>query len=129
MKIRRVKAKYISYTMLALLVGFVILLALSPITGLRFDAILSGACPVRLMSGTCVVTPQSPDHLKVGDVIVFRSTFSDEQICHRIISITQRMRSWFSKLKGTTTKIPIPSLYNQIASLARCRSASPSWGM
>jgi signal peptidase I len=64
MKSRRMKAKHIPYVMLALLVGFVILLALSPITGLRFDVILSGSMSSSINVGDLVVvTYHSPDHL------------------------------------------------------------------
>ncbi|MDD1748059.1 MAG: signal peptidase I [Methanomassiliicoccales archaeon] len=129
MKSRRLKAKHIPYVMLALLVGFVILLALSPITGLRFDVILSGSMSSSINVGDLVVvTHHSPDHLKVGDVIVFRSPISNGQICHRIISISQVDGSLVFQTQGDNNEDPDPFTLQSDNIIGKVQLCIPAMG-
>ena len=73
---KRITAKHITYAVMAFLVGLVILLALSPVIGVRFDTILSGSMTPSINVGDLIiVAPHSAGDLEVGDVIVFHSPF------------------------------------------------------
>jgi signal peptidase I len=109
MRIKNIKSKHITYAVLGVLVGFVILLAISPVIGLRFDTILSGSMsPSMNIGDLVVVTPTSPEDLKVGDVIVFHSPNGGGLVCHRIVAIDQGDGSLAFQTKGDANEDPDP---------------------
>jgi signal peptidase I len=129
MRIKNIKMKRITYALLGLLVGFVILLAVSPITGLRFDAILSGSMsPSMDVGDLVVVAPQSPDDLKVGDVIVFQSPIGNGLICHRIIAITQEDGSLVFHTKGDNNEDPDPFTLQSNSIVGKVQVCIPAMG-
>jgi signal peptidase len=129
MAIKRIKAKRITYGILAVIIGFVILLAISPITGLRFDAILSGSMsPSMKVGDLVVVAPQSPDDLKVGDVIVFQSPIGNGLICHRIIAITQEDGSLVFHTKGDNNEDPDPFTLQSNSIVGKVQVCIPAMG-
>ncbi len=85
MRIKNIKTKHITYAALGVLVGFVILLAISPVIGLRFDTILSGSMsPSMNIGDLVVVTPTSPEDLKESlDIIASRKFKVSDLITHR----------------------------------------------
>jgi signal peptidase len=129
MRAKRIKAKHITYAILAVLVGFVVLLAISPITGLRFDAILSGSMsPSMNVGDLVVVTPASANSLKVGDVIVFHSPIGDNLVCHRIIAITQEDGSLVFHTKGDSNEDPDPFTLQASSIVGKVQFCIPSMG-
>ena len=129
MRIKNIKMKHITYALLGVLVGFVILLAISPITGLRFDAILSGSMsPSMNVGDLVVVAPQSPDDLKVGDVIVFQSPIGNSLVCHRIIAITQEDGSLVFHTKGDYNEDPDPFTLQSDSIVGKVQVCIPTMG-
>jgi signal peptidase len=85
---RKIGGKRIGYVLFVALTVLVILISFSPIVGLRFDAVLSGSMSPALNTGDLIiVTATSPENLKVGDIIVFRSQIGDGLVCHRLVTI------------------------------------------
>jgi signal peptidase I len=129
MAIKRIKAKHITHGILAVLVGFVILLALSPMTGLRFDAILSGSMsPSMNVGDLVVVTPTSADSMKVGDVIIFHSPIGGNLVCHRIIAISQEDGSLVFHTKGDNNEDPDPFNLEASSIVGKVQLCIPSMG-
>jgi signal peptidase I len=129
MRRKRIGTKRITYAILGVLIGFVILLAVSPIVGVRFDAILSGSMSPSLDVGDLVVTTStSPEDLSVGDIIVFHSPVNGNLICHRIISIGQEDGSLVFQTKGDCNEDPDPFMLSSDSIVGKVQVCIPSMG-
>jgi len=101
--------KHITNGLLIVLVILVVFLALSPLVGWRFDIILSGSMEPSVGTGDlAIVGPTTWGDLRVGDIIIFNSTYRDGQVCHRIIEID--ISNQTIQTKGDANEDPDPFL-------------------
>ncbi len=51
------------------------------------------------------IIPQSTEQIHLGDIISYRSKYSNIPIIHRVINIGEDNRGWYCKVKGDNNKI------------------------
>ena len=128
MRNRKAKARQISHILLAVLVGSVLFLALSPVFGIRFDVVLSGSMSPSLNTGDLVlVTEAPPIDLKEGDVIVFDSPLGTGLVCHRIVAVGQGSDITF-QTKGDSNEDPDPFLVPSASVMGKVQVVVPWMG-
>jgi signal peptidase len=126
---KRITAKHITYAVMAFLVGLVILLALSPVIGVRFDTILSGSMTPSINVGDLIiVAPHSAGDLEVGDIIVFHSPFGGTLVCHRIIAIEETGDTLVFHTKGDNNEDPDPFTIQSDSIVGKVQLSVPLMG-
>lgn len=124
----RIGKKHLAYAALGIMSGLVILLAVSPLMGIRFDVVLSGSMSPALNTGDlAVVVPTDMNDLRVGDVIVFSSPISSGLVCHRIIAIHEDDGPVF-QTKGDNNEDPDPFLVEPERVVGRVDVGIPAMG-
>ncbi len=54
------------------------------------------------------IIPSTPDEIQVGDIVSYKSEFSDAVIIHRVTEIGQDSNGWYARLKGDNNSDPDP---------------------
>lgn len=128
MEKRKARTKHLSCVILFVLVGFIFLLAFSPMIGIRFDVVLSGSMSPSLNTGDLViVTSTSPSDLKEGDIIVFSSPLGSGLICHRILKAEQGSEITF-QTKGDNNEDPDPFIVPSTSVVGKVQAGVPLMG-
>jgi len=128
MEKRKARTKHLSYVILFVLVGFILLLAFSPMIGIRFDVVLSGSMSPSLNTGDLViVTSTSPPDLKEGDIIVFSSPLGSGLVCHRIVKMEQGNEITF-QTKGDNNEDPDPFIVPSTSVVGKVQAGVPMMG-
>jgi len=113
---------------LGTMVALVIILAASPLFGVRFDVVLSGSMSPSLDAGDlAMVSPASADQLKVGDVIVFESPLGGGLVCHRIIVVNYGPEITF-QTKGDNNEDPDPFMVEPERIVGKVQLSAPYLG-
>jgi signal peptidase I len=83
-------AEYVGIILVVLLMTMVVLALLAPHFGWRADTVLSGSMEPALPVGCVEVTkPVTPEDIKVGDIITFRSLTNGKLMSHRVIAVEE----------------------------------------
>jgi len=81
--------------------------------GWHFDVVPTKSMEPAFNPGGMVVTrPVEPEDIKVGDAILFREPYLEEEarICHRVIDIKEIDSQLFFQTKGDASEYPDPDL-------------------
>ena len=128
MRTRKKGTKTITRAIFLVLLSFILLLAFSPLFGVRFDVVLSGSMSPTIKTGdSVIVTSISPDDLKAGDIIVFKSPLGNGFVCHRIVMV-DRTNGLTFQTKGDANEDPDPFMVNSADVIGKVQVTIPAMG-
>lgn len=70
-------------------------------------------------ANTIQIIPKTADNIHIGDIVSYRSRYSDEIIIHRVVDVDYDDKGWYARMKGDNNLLKDPGRirFNQVRSL------------
>jgi signal peptidase I, archaeal type len=90
---------------------YIAIILIGIIVAQHMNVVVSGSMEPVMYRGDIVIIDTNPSTIQVGDIIVYKATWINEDVIHRVIAIgTESNGSTVLETKGDNNPVPDPAL-------------------